>query len=338
MIAVFEGKLLASDSHLLNNTLNLIVHVTYFLVDFIRFFSRQLKPNTDVKVVHHNVDPSIGSEAARKMIYCKHQELDIATLANHYFPYNDPVNRDLRPFFVCQEKLYGHRTTLHPFSALRYVENSMLRNVSRAKKIIQKCLPLLTEKCEKAQIVIEKYIRMTMEMAKHLLENTSNLKIIHLIRDPRAMLDSQARKKDSGAQKISVFNGRAQYMCGQMAKDYSLAKELKKQYPGQIYTLRYENMVDTPVETAKHVFDFLDIPFTDRDKSYVEKYSRPPVVINGSVPLSSWRKYIKPQFLDIVDRYCASLYKEFGYLKFKEYRDIKDPQQIDHIQWPSARL
>lgn len=266
------------------------------------------------------------------MVFCKHQELDIATLANHYFSYDKPLNRDLRPFFVCQEKMYGRKTSLHPFSALRYVENSMLRNVTRAKKIIRKCLPLLTENCEKAQIVIEKYIRMTMEIAQILLENISNLKIIHLIRDPRAMLDSQVRKKDSGAQMLSVFDGRAQYMCGQMVKDHNLAKELKKQYPGQVYTLRYEDMVDTPVETAKHVFDFIDVPFTDRDKSHVEKYSRPSVAVNGSVPLNSWRKHIEPQFLNIVDRHCSPLYEEFGYLKFKEYRDIKDPQQMDHVQ------
>ncbi|XP_045206560.2 carbohydrate sulfotransferase 3-like [Mercenaria mercenaria] len=303
------------------------------VIHFLNGTSQRLQPHPDVLNVHHNVHPVVGAEAVRKMITCNHQDLDLATLANHYFPIRNPVNRHLAPFLNCQEKLYGKRTVLYAVSALKYVDNKMLKNTTRAMEIVRTCLPLLTNRCKQSKIVVEKFIRMTMEMVKHLFQSFRNLKIIHLFRDPRAMLDSQVRKGDSKAHILSTFKGRVKYMCQQMSKDRTIAKELDLMYPGQIYTLRYEDMVDLPLDTIRKVFNFIDVPFTKTDELFVKSLSRKKNTadLRKPPPLSAWRKHITAQSLSVTDEYCSSLYKEFGYIKLKNLTAVKDPWQIDHF-------
>ncbi|XP_053400390.1 carbohydrate sulfotransferase 3-like [Mercenaria mercenaria] len=296
------------------------------VIHFLNGTSQRLQPHPDVLNVHHNVHPVVGAEAVRKMITCNHQDLDLATLANHYFPIRHPVNRHLVPFLTCQEKLYGKRTALYSVSALKYVDNKMLKNTPHAMEIVRTCLPLLTNRCKRSKIVVEKFIRMTMEMVKDLFQSFRNLKIIHLFRDPRAMLDSQARNGDSNANVLSTFKGRAKYICQQMSTDRTIAKELDIMYPGQIYTLRYEDMVDLPLDTIRKVFNFIDVPFTKTDELFVKSLSR-----KKPAPLSAWRKHMTAQSLSIIDEYCSSLYKELGYIEFKNLTAVKDPRQKDHF-------
>ena len=53
------------------------------------------------------------------------------------------------------------------------------------------CLPLLTRSCSKAKASVVKTVRLSMERAATLLKADSKVKVIHLVRDPRAVLKSR---------------------------------------------------------------------------------------------------------------------------------------------------
>lgn len=304
----------------------------WFVNDLVLSY-RKLQPNTVPEIIHHNIDPRIGAEAVSKMISCNQNELDLATLANNYYPSGLIHNRDQTSFIKCQERRFGMSISLHAENAIKYVENKMLFNITRAKAIIHSCLPFLVEKCKKSKIVVQKFIRMTMDMAKLLLHGNQNLKLIHLVRDPRAMLDSQVRKRDSGAHILSTFKGRAHYMCQQMLSDLQLAKELKRVYPDQIYTVRYEDMIDVNKTTIKNIFQFIDIPFSKNDDVYVKQTSRQSSSKNSTHLIVPWQKHISLQNLNIVNSFCSPLYKELGY-NYKIWNAHED-QKTWTIVWCS---
>ncbi|KAL4225996.1 hypothetical protein ACF0H5_013983 [Mactra antiquata] len=241
---------------------------------FLNGTERKLTKDPNPQNIHHNVDPKLGAEAIENMVTCQHDKLDIATLANHYFPLTSMENLHTKDFFRCQERLFGSPLYLHARDAVHYVDNKMLHSINRSKTIIEKCMPIIKQRCNSSSLVVEKVIRMTMKMADILLTNLPEVKIIHLVRDPRAMLDSQSRKGDTNANNPIVLRERIKYMCNQMKADLLLVKTLKVAYPGQIRTVRYEDMVKSQISVIEGLFEFIDIPFTPEDKEYIKAHDR----------------------------------------------------------------
>lgn len=189
------------------------------------------------------------------------------------------------------------------------------------------CLPLLQQKCVRANLVVNKYIRLKMTMIEEILKQNKDLKvkIIHLFRDPRAMLDSQLRKNDVNVKVFPTFVNRTQYMCSTMLRDHQLALQLKHLYPDTIFTLRYETLVDRPISTAKRMFKFLGLQFSDADQEFLRNKS------SLSVRFPVWRRHIDEQHLQVVDRYCSKLYQMFGYIPLKSITDVQNISYPDHI-------
>ncbi|XP_045202965.2 uncharacterized protein LOC123556378 [Mercenaria mercenaria] len=198
------------------------------------------------------------------------------------------------------------------------------------EKNIQSCLPRLIDRCRNATTRLTKYIRMTMEMVEGLLDKVGNLRVIHLLRDPRAMMDSQLRKNDMNVKSFPVFQRRTRYMCTRMNMDLDIAEKLKKSYPGQIFTLRYEDLVDDPLKTSQKLFNFIDIPFTSADKKFITSTSI-ETVKDSKYRASVWRSHITSEHLNVVNRYCYKLYNTLGYISFEHISDVRDLKLPDHF-------
>ena len=68
-------------------------------------------------------------------------------------------------------------------------------------------------------------------MVEILLNAFPDIKIIHLTRDPCAMLDSQVRKNDMRAREFDRFVYTTANMCSKMWRDLQLCHVLKNAYP-----------------------------------------------------------------------------------------------------------
>lgn len=92
------------------------------------------------------------------------------------------------------------------------------------------------------------------ESIESLIGEFQNCKIIHVFRDPRAVLAS--KKKAAWSARNSIFHhlvaARYQLICGARAHD---------KFPSQILKVRYETLVDEPEAVCREICDFLGLNF-----------------------------------------------------------------------------
>ena len=153
-------------------------------------------------------------------------------------------------------------------------------------------------------------------------------KVVHTLRDPRAIFVSQRRqflrenvdthyrllRKTEITLAIGVF---LQVLLNWL-RIVRLHRQYQKQYPNNYYYVRFEDLVSDPEATLKKVCNFLEIDFS-------EEMLNQPVVGSSFVPRKSetqgvdtstidrWRNHVHP----VIDKsfvfWCKKYLLEFGY-------------------------
>lgn len=202
-----------------------------------------------------------------------------------------------------------------------------LRMKSALIRTIDKCLHILEERCKIANSRIYKTIRLPMASVSKLLERLPSLKVVHLIRDPRAILQSQL--VEGLADKIK-FSNISNLTCTQMHNDIIDMKSLVVNYPGRLQRLVYENLAVHPIEVSKKLYNFLNARFDRNVEGFVNYLTTGPVSKcnyctnrgNSSYNAFKWIKTIRPTYHRIVDQHCREIYREIGYRQLS-FNDLK---------------
>ena len=114
-----------------------------------------------------------------------------------------------------------------------------------------------------------KVVRATMESMGPLLRALPALRIIHLVRDPRAVALSRIQFGDSArgryTQSLSKSSGsrvvaEASLYCHHVTADIRSRLALEREFPGRIKLVRYEDVVANPVQRFRDIYKFLDKP------------------------------------------------------------------------------
>ena len=194
------------------------------------------------------------------------------------------------------------------------------RNNSSLTKRVVNCLHMLEETCMQARTRSLKTIRLPMSSVGTLLRKLPSLKVVHLIRDPRAILHSQIK---AGLLKKENFMNIARDTCKTIQSDIDDMKKVLLEHPGQVRRLVYENLATHPVEVSKRLYKFLNADFNELVEKYVRYLTTGPAIRcdyctrkgNSTFNSFKWMKDITPRYSRIVDKYCSSIYKEVGYLQ-----------------------
>ncbi|KAK4295196.1 hypothetical protein Pmani_032224 [Petrolisthes manimaculis] len=111
------------------------------------------------------------------------------------------------------------------------------------------CLPKLVELCRQEPLLIIKTIRTRLNWVRDILDNPDvNLKVVHLVRDPRGTHISMDKVD---------WNIDYREMCDKVLEDLEEKKGLERQYPGQYYFIKYEDFCRDPYRQANQLFRFL---------------------------------------------------------------------------------
>ncbi|XP_071949665.1 carbohydrate sulfotransferase 1-like [Antedon mediterranea] len=233
---------------------------------------------------------------------------------------------------------------------------SKSKNVSPICKKTLKCKqadPVLFNKaCKKlgANLAM-KFIRSDIEVLQSLVEDEhQNVKIIHLVRDPRGTANSRRSYYGKKHQKVKGFLPSLNEMglleenpsrrmntipklCKWMRKTLSYAIKQPKWLQGRYKILRYEDFSVNPLETTNKIYEFLGVPLPENVKQWlinntnaenVKKPSTFSTLRNSTYTATSWRSSLSLKDVLLVQHLCGDVMAELGYIKMYNDSDLQN--------------
>ncbi|KAK7014783.1 hypothetical protein SK128_019104 [Halocaridina rubra] len=217
-----------------------------------------------------------------------------------------------------------------------------------------KCLSTqaLTKLCRSSCNRIIKVIRARMKWMQHLLDDSNiDLKVIHLVRDPRASIFSSSKtfKKEL----------KAKYSCGDLYEDLLTTPKLIKEYPNRVMGITYEDFSIDPygkivcskypfqqlwgyqspsISRATEIWQFIsgeqNASLPDAWSKYLESHTRgqPKGKTDQSYSTyrytykeyQQWRLQITQEALVEIEKYCEPSLKILGYNIFGNLSNVKN--------------
>lgn len=245
-------------------------------------------------------DTSIQRLKAEMMLNwftCNFQDIDLNSLYNEFIHIYTPEH-DL--YFNCTRQVRSN-------------DSSLAMNIAP-------CISILQKACVEANSRTYKTIRLHTVSVSYLLKRLPSLKVIHLVRDPRAILHSQLMVNLTQSDR-NHFRSFSRRFCGRMLEDIRNVKLLTVKYQGRIQRLVYENLAMNPIEVSKSIYIFLSAQFTRKVKENVDSLTTGPIVRceyctrrgNSTYNAFKWMKNITSVYLNIIDKNCLEVYREVGY-------------------------
>lgn len=194
-------------------------------------------------------------------------------------------------------------------------------------EVVKRCILRLHTKCKKARTRTIKTIRLTITMAGKLLKWLPRLKIIHLVRDPRGILNSRFEQNLNKGNQLSI---NAQELCDRLSTDISTFRDLEFCHRSRMLRVVYEELCQYPRAVIEHSFTFLNSNVTTEVLDYAKRIMTGPVrscsycVGRGNALKNAyrWLSVIDGDSLHTIDRHCSTVYSKLGYIPL-DYDKLK---------------
>lgn len=116
------------------------------------------------------------------------------------------------------------------------------------------CVQHLTDLCRSSSVVIIKVLRIDIELARVLKTYLNNLSIVHLVRDPRAILNSRAKAHYLSNDPLS---SQSMALCSVMYKNI-----MNVQLYASCFTLQFELLAKEPELVVRRLYSYCGLNFT----------------------------------------------------------------------------
>ncbi|CAC5406381.1 CHST1 [Mytilus coruscus] len=170
--------------------------------------------------MHGNL-PRVQTEMLNHWFNCDFSKINIGDLKNNHLIHS----RATKSYFACIRK------SSFPF-----------------------CIKMLESVCVPKARRIVKVVRLRMKSIEYILRKTDNLKIIYIVRDPRAQIHSLIK---SGLLDPKVVKVHSRELCEDMMSDFNSTTILKRAYHNNIFMLKYEDLVKNPFRILENCLAFL---------------------------------------------------------------------------------
>lgn len=193
-----------------------------------------------------------------------------------------------------------------------------------------KCFNGIFQNCSKASAYVYKFVRLSSEIVGEIMNKVPDLKVVHLLRDPRGIIRS--RVKLGFANNAEYYNV-SSALCAEMVADIVETKRLQNIYPGRIKTVLYEDIAENPIDGAKRLYEFARLEFTEEIQNYVynitlagekDNYAYGTVRSNSKKVAYDWRESSTFSNVHIVDTNCRLLYSLMGLKPIDRADMVKD--------------
>ena len=189
-----------------------------------------------------------------------------------------------------------------------------------------------------AKILTPRLLNSPGEWNKNLLDSCSSngereCKIIHLVRDPRAVVDSLKeltffKTSRDPTRELSWYVEKG---CHQMESDIKIGKLMKAFYPDGYKLIRFEDLARNPLRVVNELYKFTGIEMLDAIEKWLQETTRInhgnaySTSRNSQQVVSNWRTKMSPASVQIVEKYCGRLMGQLNY----ELTGMSQKKQLD---------
>ena len=181
-------------------------------------------------------------------------------------------------------------------------------------QLITHCFDDLENSCRNSKAKVTKVLRLSMRLIPKLLSEIPSLKILLLVRDPRAILNSRLItdwfpicEKDW----FTVFEN-ARSLCKKMEGDIYVLYRIKNLFPGRLLIHRLEDVVVDSSELFTGIFDFMNLKNMEKE---MERIKQKYVNQNYEGFIGKWKTMLKEKFKNMVDETCYKVLRYYEYVK-----------------------
>lgn len=182
----------------------------------------------------------------------------------------------------------------------------------------------------KSSIMTIKTIRLSMDVAEHLMGSIPQLKVIHLLRDPRGIINS--RMHVHNVKKSMDLSIVARLMCARLLRDVHRGEDMKQRYRNRIKTVLYEEIAENPAESSRRLFDFLNVQPSSSFNEWLTNHTSAghasnkyhTIRANSTETASAWREQMRFSDVGRIDKECSKLYKYTGHLPVPDKDSFRD--------------
>ncbi|KAH3835151.1 carbohydrate sulfotransferase 1-like [Dreissena polymorpha] len=288
---------------------------TSFTLEYLFKKPQQFKISSYDGVIH---------SVMKSLLTCSLDELPSDILTDrHHSVFIDSLNY----FEDCSSKHIADLKSMHTILNQTQTTNSTNTITKlRLNDNLRKCLLPYTASCRNSSAVVMKFIRLRMRHAIRLLSDFPKLKIVHLVRDPRGIIDSQMR---TGFLKSGTAIAEE---CHAIASDLVFTKYLMENKPSAIKLIQYEDFAEEPLKMLKELRQFTGLNFgADIEQFIFNKTSA--AKDNGEYTTGrknstetayKWRTHLDFQLAVDIEKACAVSNSVLGYLPFHSKESLKN--------------
>ena len=185
------------------------------------------------------------------------------------------------------------------------------------------CLRRLEDLCVRKKTRVAKVLRLTLGAMEPLLEINPRLKIVHLVRDPRAIIHSRQFTRGYPVFGYRNNDSLERNLCDKMHQDIQDFLQLRQKFPNRVLIVYYEDLLLKLHVRSKQLFEYLNMTYikTEIDElvkietnvPHPEKPFHKIIEDRRSKNAFWWRKYMAWVDVDRINKVCAEVYQSLGY-------------------------
>ncbi|KAL1475332.1 hypothetical protein MTO96_037368 [Rhipicephalus appendiculatus] len=226
-------------------------------------------------------------------------------------------------FFYCDFTNHSDQLRLgmkypHPFR-----QNTYLWSVCKGIKRVCLDAEFLNAVCKTAPIQVMKVVRIGMDAVRRYLRDgpmatAKELKVVHLVRDPRAVWLSRRRRKWCRRRCSSAI-----WLCNDMKHDLDVFENISREFPGRAVQVRFEDLALDTLNVTSKMYNALGLPLTTSVRQFIDshtneknvKVQRHPYATsrNSKDVVNAWKRKIRPEHALHINRACGHVIKRLGY-------------------------
>ena len=177
----------------------------------------------------------------------------------------------------------------------------------------------LRQACHRFPVQTMKIVRLRLNVTERLLRDQllDGLKIVYLVRDPRATINSRLGSVNWCNQSSDCIDPAR--LCADLHSDLDAFERISALYPDRLALVKYETLANEPQRTLRNVFQFAGLFYTSQIQEMVASHTshdeeKPwSTVRKSSERVHRWRQTLHARVVHHIQTVCANVLPRLGY-------------------------